>query len=309
MFNLPKILNADELLDKAFGRAKKIRERDKKLKTINKIAVVKSILSNTLRKYVKSFPSFDNLHPFYYEILNLLVGIDELKKSLAAVDWARKKIDGIARYGIKRAKKEENYKEIIKAVYGRISSIIYRINRNLNFLEEARLKIKNIPSIDTDIPTVIIAGYPNVGKSSLLKLLSSAKPEIASYPFTTKGLIVGHFSIKEKYEERKAQVVEAPGLLDRPYEKRNEIERQGIIALKYLPDLIIFIIDASLHCGYPLEEQEKLLKEIKDEFKVDMIVVENKADKSGGKTDYLKISCKTGEGIEELKKEMIKRLF
>lgn len=309
MFNLPKILNADELLDKAFGRAKKIRERDKKLKTINKIAVVKSILSNTLRKYVKSFPSFDNLHPFYYEILNLLVGIDELKKSLAAVDWARKKIDGIARYGIKRAKKEENYKEIIKAVYGRISSIIYRINRNLNFLEEARLKIKNIPSIDTDIPTVIIAGYPNVGKSSLLKLLSSAKPEIASYPFTTKGLIVGHFSIKEKYEERKAQVVEAPGLLDRPYEKRNEIERQGIIALKYLPDLIIFIIDASLHCGYPLEEQEKLLKEIKDEFKVDMIVVENKADISGGKTDYLKISCKTGEGIEELKKEMIKRLF
>lgn len=308
MFKIPPIMNADELLDKAFGKAKKIRNRDKKKKTINKIKTVKNVLGGALKKYVRAFPTIDKLHPFYYELLELLIGIDELKKSLSSIEWARKRINSIARYGIREAKRKENYKEIIRKVYGRISSIIYEINENLKFIEEARNKIKNIPSIDVELPTIIIAGYPNVGKSSLLKLLSSAKPEIAPYPFTTKGIIVGHFLIKKKYENLRIQIVEAPGLLDRRYEERNEIEKQGIIALKHLPSLIIFIIDASFNCGYPLEEQEKLLEEVKREFNVDIIVVENKVDISGGKTKYIKISCKNSYGIEELKKKILEKL-
>jgi len=310
MFKIPPILSADELLDKAFGRAKKIRSRDKKEKTINKISTVKQLLNNTLQKYVKAFPSFDNLHRFHYELIDLLVGVDKLKKSLASLDWARKKISRIAANGIKKAKREDaDYKKIIAEVYGRISSIVYEINPHLTFLVEARQKIKTLPYIDVNAPTVIIAGYPNVGKSSLLKILSSAKPEIASYPFTTKGLIVGHVVIEEGYEKRKIQMVEAPGLLDRPDEERNEIERQGIIALRYLPDLIVFIVDASMHCGYTMDKQMKLLEELRREFDVDMIVVENKVDISGGKTDFMKISCSTGEGIEELKREIMKRLL
>ena len=308
MFNIPNILDAEALLDKAFGRAKKISVRKKKERIINKIATVKAIMNNTLQKYVKSFPNFDKLHKFYYELLDLLIGINKLKKSLASLEWARKKINRIATDGIRKIKSGEDELNVLKSVYGRISSIVYEINRHLNFLEEARLKIKELPFISTDLPTVIIAGYPNVGKSSLLKLLSSAKPEIAPYPFTTKGLIVGHLIFEENHEKKKIQFVEAPGLLDRREEERNEIEKQGIIALKHLPDLIIFIIDSSLHCGYDLESQKKLLEEIKREFKVDMIVVENKVDICS-KTDYFKISCKTGEGIEELKEEIKKRLF
>ena len=309
VFKIPPIMDADELLDKAFGKAKKIRNRDKKKKTIDKIAMVKNIVDDTLKKYVKSFPSFDNLHPFYYELINLLLDIDRLKISLAKVDRARKRISRIANSGIKEAKKNENYRQIIKKVYGRISSILYEIDSSLKFLEEARNKIKGLPSIDTEAKTVIIAGYPNVGKSSLLKAISSAKPEIAPYPFTTKGLIVGHIWYEENHEKKKIQVVEAPGLLERPAEKRNEIEKQGIIALRHLPDLIVFIIDASLHCGYSLEEQLALLNEIKNEFKVDIIVVENKVDISKGKTEYMKVSCKNGMGIEELKKKILEELM
>ena len=309
MFKIPPILNADKLLDKAFGRAKKIRSKDKREKTINKISTVKQLLNNTLQKYVKAFPSFDNLHKFYYELLDLVVGINRLKKSLATLDWARKKINKIANQGIKKAKKEEDYKKIIASVYGRISSILYDINAHLAFLEDARQKIKKLPYIDVDAPTVIIAGYPNVGKSSLLRILSSAKPEIASYPFTTKGLIVGHMEVNGKYEKKKIQVVEAPGLLDRPEEERNEIEKQGMLALRYLPNLIIFIIDASMHCGYSMDNQLRLLEEIKKDFDVEIIVVENKVDISKGKTNFMKISCVTGKGIEELKKEIIKRLL
>ncbi|MCD6572935.1 MAG: 50S ribosome-binding GTPase [Thermoplasmata archaeon] len=308
MFKIPPIMNADKLLDRAFGSAKKVTHRDKKKKTINKIKKVKSIIGNTLKVYVRAFPTLDDLHPFYYELINLLIGIDKLKMALASVEWARKRIASITNYGIREAKKKENYKEIIKKVYGRVSSIIYEIDASLKFLEEARKKLKEVPSIDTSIKTVIIAGYPNVGKSSLLKLLSSANPEIAPYPFTTKGLILGHIWVEERYDRKKIQVVEAPGLLERPMAKRNEIERQGMIALRHLPDLVIFIIDASMHCGYSIEEQLKLLEEIKKEFNVAVIVVENKVDISKGKTNYIKISCKDGTGIEELRKKVIEKL-
>ena len=307
MFRIPTIMDADALLDKAFGRAKKIKGRGK-TKAINKISTVKDILNNTLQKYVKAFPSFDHLHPFHYELIDIVIGVDNLRKAIGGIDASRKRINRIASYSIKRAKRESNYREIVSSLYGRISSIVYEMNHHLKFLEDARSKMKKLPHIDPLLPTVIIAGYPNVGKSSLLSLLSSAKPEIDSYPFTTKGLVVGHIRKKKNHETIKIQVIEAPGLLDRRDEERNEIERQGIIALRHLPDLIIFVVDATLHCGYPLEQQMNLLEEIRKEFDVDIIVVENKAD-MGGKTDFMKISCKTGMGIKELKEEIVKRLL
>lgn len=309
MFSLPKILNAEEILDKAFSKANKIKAKDKKKLTLRKIKTVKSVVHKLLDKYIKSFPSFDRLNKFHYEIIDLLIGIDELKKSLGALKWADEKIKRIVREAIKIANKEENYREILKMAYGRISSIIYQIDKHLKFLEEARIKMKNIPDINVEVPTVIIAGYPNVGKSSLMKILSSAKPRIASYPFTTKELILGHMKVRRKNEEFIIQIVEVPGLLDRPDSKRNEIEKQGIVALRHLPDLIIFMIDATTHCGYTLNEQLNLLEEVKNNFDVEIIVVENKTDIDGGKTHFLKISCKEGTGIDELKEEIIKNLF
>lgn len=305
MFKIPKIMYAQELIDKAFSRARKIRNKDKKKKTIDKISTVKNIISNNLRKYVKAFPDIYNIHPFYNELFDILIGMYKLDRAISSLRWADKKINDVARRGIKEAKRSHDYKKIIRMVYGRVSSVLYEIDESLKFLEDAKNKIQNVQFIDVNLPTVVIAGYPNVGKSSLLKMLSSAMPEIAPYPFTTKGLVVGHFYIEKKYDKIKVQVAEAPGLLDRGYEKRNDIEKQGIAALRYLPDVIVFIIDAS---GYPIESQEKLLQEIKREFKADVIVVENKIDISKGKTNYMKISCKTGEGIDELKKKIIEKL-
>ncbi|MCD6512393.1 MAG: 50S ribosome-binding GTPase [Thermoplasmata archaeon] len=302
MFDIPPIKNADELLDKAFGRAKKIRDRDKRAKTMNKISTVRMILDNELGRIVKAFPTMQNLHPFYHEFFDIIAGIDRVRKAIYSVDWARKKINYIARYGIRKVKREEDYRRIIKMVYGRISSILYKIDDNLIFLEDFRNKIKDMPSIDVDMPTIIIAGYPNVGKSSLLKALSRAKPEIASYPFTTKTLIVGHIYLETDHEKKKIQVIEAPGLLDRPIEKRNKIEMQALAALRHLADLIIFIVDASMHCGYELEKQMNLLEDIKRHFDADIIVVENKVDISGGKTNFIKISCANGNGLDELRK-------
>ncbi|MEM1514167.1 MAG: GTPase [Candidatus Thermoplasmatota archaeon] len=300
MWKIGKILNAEQLIEKAFRRAKK-------KKGLEKIEEIRETLNDSLKRYVRDFPSFDNLHPFYYELIDLLIGINKIKKSLSSVEWARKKILLISREGMKKIRKGEDARKIITGLYGRISSLLRQVDEDLKFIENARIKISKMPSISTDISTIVIAGYPNVGKSSILSILSTAKPEIAPYPFTTKGLVVGHFYINKGYEEEKIQIIEAPGLLDRPIEEKNEIEKQALVALKYLPKAIIFVLDASMHCGYPLENQFNLLEEIKKMFKVKIIVVENKVDLSGGKTDYIKISCKTMDGIKELK-EKIKEL-
>ncbi|MBN1160031.1 MAG: 50S ribosome-binding GTPase, partial [Candidatus Diapherotrites archaeon] len=104
--------------------------------------------------------------------------------------------------------------------------------------------------------------------------ITNAKPEIAEYPFTTKKISIGHIGKGEDM----IQVVDTPGLFERPLEKRNDIEKEAILALKYLADGIIFIFDISERCGYSIEDQEKLYKDLKKELKVPFLLIVNKKD-------------------------------
>lgn len=299
--NIPTVLTSEELLDKAFHRAEKIRIRDRKKETIAKISMVRKILNSSLKKYVKSFPNMDKLPKFYFELLDIMIEIGKIKKSLGALDWARKMCNEIAR---KISREMKNGIDRRKEAYGRISSIIYQVGKDLKFLDLARKEMQKLPSIDPKEPTVVIAGCPNVGKSSLLRYCSTAKPMIASYPFTTTGIILGHFYIEGRYTTRRCQMVEAPGLVEN---WKSDIERKAVLALKYLADIIIFMIDPSEHCGYPIQKQLHLLSSIRGEFDMPIIVVENKCDiKSSG--IYKKISCTTGEGMEELLEMVINEL-
>ena len=110
---------------------------------------------------------------------------------------------------------------------------------------------------------------------------------------------------KEKHITKRFQLIDTPGLLDRPFSKRNDIEKQALSALSNLADIIIFVIDASETCGYSLEDQLHLLSQVKKTFSdSSLIIVENKADLKKMDSDYLKISCETGEGIDILINEM-----
>ena len=80
---------------------------------------------------------------------------------------------------------------------------------------------------------------------------------------------MGYF--KQRYQD--FQLIDTPGLLDRPVEKRNMVEKKGIAALKYLALLIIFVFDPSEHCGFSQEAQMSLLKGIAKEFGEGKIVV------------------------------------
>ena len=54
--------------------------------------------------------------------------------------------------------------------------------------------LRRLPVAELETPTVALVGAPNVGKSSLVRVLSSGMPEVCNYPFTTKGIKMGHFS-------------------------------------------------------------------------------------------------------------------
>lgn len=308
---IPTVPTSEELLDKSYRRAarakhgKRILDRVSKLKAEESMVLTASnILSDNLINIVRKFPSFDQVPPFYTELADILVGVEELKMNLASVQWAGNKINDLARKYVGMMRNAEDAKVVRKQAFGRMSSIVDSIDGNLHFLNDARNKLRKLPEIGEG-PAIVVAGYPNVGKSSFVALVSGARPEIAPYPFTTKGLAVGHF---EKNKIR-YQVIDTPGLLDRPLEERNEIELQAISALKHVGKVILYIIDPSETCGYTLEEQMHLLDEIRTEFNIPMIVVANKIDISVpfNQAD-LSMSTLTGEGVDSVLARLISLL-
>jgi nucleolar GTP-binding protein len=310
---LPIVLNAEQLLERAFNKTKKIQIHDRnKFFRDKKIIIAKTnsyatIVIDTLEKYVKKFPSIDNLPMFYQELIDIKIDKNKLKKSLGAVDWARKTCNMIYTKQAKSLKKSKNIvflKEKQQEIYGRINSVVKQIDNELVLLAEAQNIMKKFPEIQ-DIPTIVIAGYPNVGKSSLLRCLSSAKPKIAQYPFTTQEIHIGHIEKKEKHVIKRYQIIDTPGLLDRPLSKRNNIEKQAIAALSHLADITVFILDPSETCGYSIKDQKSLLIQIKKIFnKKPIIVVENKSDIKKTNSYNLKISCEKKEGVNLLLKEI-----
>ena len=311
--NLPDVLTANELLENAFRKAKKVEIIDKdpfyrkKKIIIAKTESFSNIIISKLEDYVKSFPSIEKLPSFYKEMLEIKIGINKLKKALGGINWAKKTCKNIYFKQSKFLTKSNNINFLLKKqqeIFGRISSIVKQVNDELMVLSKAQYLLKELPHIQ-EIPTVVIAGYPNVGKSSILRCLSSAKPEIAQYPFTTKEIHIGHINLKERYLIKQIQIVDTPGLFDRPSNQRNDIEKQAIAALAHLANIIVFVIDPSETCGYQLKDQLNILSQIQNLFKTCFfIIVENKVDLKKSNSEYLKISCETKENIDTLIKEI-----
>jgi len=174
-----------------------------------------------------------------------------------------------------------------KELFGRVSSVMKQIDSYLRYIDESRVIMKRFPNIKTSRYTVALAGYPNVGKSSLLARLTLARPEIRNYAFTTKSLNIGYME--------KTQIVDTPGAFDR--DDMNPIERQAYLVLRLVADLIVFVIDPTEECGYPVKAQKKLLLRLKKLGKP-VITVNNKADMMD--SEGFSISAKTGQGIDEL---------
>ena len=313
---IPTIATAEELVDRALRRASKVEESVRnadyraRLTAVRKIHSVADNIANPLQTYVKAFPSFDNIHSFDRSIIDLTVGVDKLRKALGGVDWARKEVLMIATKYVPKArarKSADNTMKIMSEAYAKMTNVVRQVEKNLNFLISARSIFRNLPNVDTENPLAVFAGAPNVGKSSLIRAVSSGKPEVKSYPFTTKGVSLGH--IKVKYDI--IQVMDTPGLLDRPDSDRNDMEKQGIAALDHLEPIIVFLTDLSGTSGYSMEIQKSLHDELKDRYSdYPWIDVYSKSDLEPEiLLEYesaISVSVMDNTGIEDLESELVR---
>ena len=316
--NLQEIKNiatSEELIDRALRRASKVEEKVRnadyraRLTAVRKIHSVADNLANPMISYVKAFPSFDIIHPFDREIIDLTVGVDMLKKSLGAVDWARKEVLMISTKYVPKArarKSAENTMKIMSEAYTKMTNVVRQISKNLDFLISARSIFRNLPNVDTESPVAVFAGAPNVGKSSLIGSVSTGKPEVKSYPFTTKAVSLGH--ITKKYTV--LQVMDTPGLLDRSDLERNDMEKQGIAAFDYLEPIIVFLTDLTGTSGYSVEMQTNLREELKLRYpKCEWIDVFSKKDLDfEDDIDFdgaISVSAYKEQGIEEFKDKLL----
>ncbi|TFG31132.1 GTP-binding protein [Candidatus Thorarchaeota archaeon] len=285
--NISTIMTAEEIIDFAHNRSTRIsmksslrmeRVERSRIREITRLLEFTKQVKTKLSEVVEQFPSIDRLHPFYLELTDILVGTDKLKKALGAVHNCIPPIDEITSNHIQALKLSNDHlqmKKTRRAAKGRISSILRATAKNLDIIIEAKITLSRLPGIAPNIPSIVCAGFPNVGKSTLVKTVSTAEPEIAYYPFTTKSVIIGHL----KVGNQRVQIVDTPGILDRPMSQRNEIELQAITALKYLARVIIFIIDPSEACGWTFDQQLALLNEVRKMFPLNpLLIVLNKVD-------------------------------
>ena len=294
--DLPTTPTSEELIDKAFSRAARAgRAKSGFEAQQSMLQTAANILSDNLQNVVTSWPDFGEVDPFYYELADALVGVseqrsdgsegapapsgvDELRQSLSEVQWAsRKTADIREEYQGRLRGDADTARKIRKQAFARLADVVEEVEDDLARISEARDELRTLPEINPDEPTIVVAGYPNVGKSSFVNDVTNARGETASYPFTTRGIGLGHF----ERDRIRYQIVDTPGLLDRPPEERNVIESQAVSALEHLADCVLFLVDASLDCGYPIDVQLELRDAVEKQFAdIPVLTVCNKADRS-----------------------------
>ena len=278
--DLPTTPTSEELIDKAFSRAARAGKAKGGLEAQQSmLQTAANIISDNLENVVTAWPDFEyDAHPFYYELADAIVDVDKLRQSLSEVMWASRKAREIHEEYQPRLRKTDvdTARKHRKQAFARIADILDEIEDDLLRVGAARDALRDLPDVRPDEPAIVVAGYPNVGKSSFVNDVTSARGETASYPFTTKGIGLGHF----ERDHIRYQIVDTPGLLDRPPQDRNAIESQAVSAIEHLADCMLVMVDPTGECGYPIDSQLELRDSITAQFdEVPVLTIANKADR------------------------------
>jgi len=245
---------------------------------MRKVKFTQSSFSEKLSMILAEFPKLEDIHPFYADLINVLYDKDHYKLALGQINTARHLIDNVSKDYVRLLKFGDSLyrcKQLKRAALGRMATIMRRQNQSLQYLEQVRQHLSRLPTIDPNTRTLLITGFPNVGKSSFINKITRADVEVQPYAFTTKSLYVGHTD----YKYLRWQVVDTPGILDHPLEDRNTIEMQAITALAHLRSAVLYFLDPSEQCGNTLEQQKSLFDSIRPLFNnKPLVVVSNKMD-------------------------------
>ncbi|TYI11246.1 hypothetical protein ES332_A09G197900v1 [Gossypium tomentosum] len=194
---LPMVMPSVDIFQSALRKAKRVlptkgianvakRERNRGAKQLD--ALMKE-LAVPLRGYIENFPKRIYLHPYERSLIELTFGAGNYEESLSKKEAEERLTEGL-----------EKLQEIFKCEGQAIDDLLY-IAKTL----------RAMPVVDLEMPTLCLVGAPNVGKSSLVRLLSTGKPEVCNYPFTTRGILMGHITLDYQH----FQVTDTPGLLKR----------------------------------------------------------------------------------------------
>ena len=289
MFNIPKIEKESFYIDQAieamqeyakkerenidnrFTRSKNPRLKEKagqdlrldkrKDLELQKIRFLNDRLNQSLKKLISRFPKFDKMDDIYKKLINTTdTPVSKMTDALQRLLWIANTIDEFTQNTetkLKKTKSQETSGFLMKKYLGRVNSLFKKNKEYFQILEDGRRFMNKMPTF-LNIYTVVIAGFPNVGKSTLMNKITGCNVEIQNYPFTTKGLMFGYIKLENN---KIAQLIDTPGLLGR--DKNNNIEERAKLIISEHSDFIIYVIDFTETCGYTIENQLKLLKKTK----------------------------------------------
>ena len=302
---IPKVSDLiDSILSKTQSKTPTVTHPGYKITRIRKfymrkVRFTEDSITEKLESITKNFPKLDDIHPFYADMINILYDKDHYKLALGTVNTAKNICQKIASDYVKLLKYGDSLyrcKQLKVAALGRMMTTLKKLGASFNYLEEVRKHLSRFPSIDPTERTLILAGFPNVGKSSFMNKITYADSEVQAYHFTTQSLFVGH----TYYKNIRWQVIDTPGILDRALEQRNIIEMQTITALAHLDACILYFVDVSENCGYSIAQQVSLFDSIRPLFKnKPLVIIANKTDLR----KYTELPEKDRKLIEEVAKE------
>lgn len=286
MFKIQKIENSSYYIDKAikemeefatktreeisqrFSKSTSTFDKSKDDNNLNKrkdlelekIRYLNQNLNRRLKKIITSFPKMKNLDEIYIKLINTNeFTVNDISDALSRILWILNQVDDYTQnfqFKIKKAHTQKTIGFLMGKYLGKVNSL-FRKNKNFfRLLEDSRKYILKLPKFE-DLYTVSIAGFPNVGKSTMMKNITGSNVEIQNYPFTTKGLMFGYIY---NNDAKSIQLIDTPGLLNRD-KKTNGIETRAKIVIDEYCSLIIFVLDITESCGYDIQAQMKLLKQ------------------------------------------------
>eukprot|EP00977_Amphora_coffeiformis_P003440 scaffold638_cov168-Amphora_coffeaeformis.AAC.22 len=314
---LPVVNPPAELVNRARNVVRKTRP-DKEVKNVRNRArkhgsetlnSLSQALCIPLRDTVNGYKSeLRRLHPFERVVADLTVRAREKRDGLTLyqvldeIHEARKMILEAGKDWIAKVKSAETAKEAGDALEEGVEALIALFEEfatgPVTGIVELQKSLRSAPAVSLSTPAVVLVGAPNVGKSSIVRCISSATPEINNYPFTTRGMTLGHVEVfwsdigsianamipettrktKTPSEEvlsgryafsELCQVMDSPGLLVRSDEERNEMEALTLAAMQHLPTAVMYVMDLTGEAGdkcSSIEDQLKLRKEVRARF-------------------------------------------
>jgi GTPase len=175
--------------------------------------------------------------------------------------------------------------------------------------EEHRLRLELVVMAD-----VGLLGFPNVGKSTLIRRVSAARPRVADYPFTT---LVPHLGVVRLGDFQSFVLADIPGLIEGAHEGHG----LGLRFLRHLSrtELLIHLVDVSSLSGRdPLDDLDVINRELahfdvrlasKPQIvagnKIDLVTSESWLEQIAQRfrrrgIPLHMISAATGQGVQEL---------